>query len=33
MPGGFLRKKGKQTLAVTDTQNSPLTATDSISVM
>jgi uncharacterized protein (TIGR03118 family) len=28
----ILRKKGQQTLAVTDTQNSPLTATDSISV-
>jgi adhesin/invasin len=28
----ILRKKGKQTLTVTDTQNSALTATDSINV-
>ena len=31
--GLVLHKKGKQTLTVTDTQNSALTATDSIDVL
>jgi hypothetical protein len=31
-PGLVLHKKGKQTVTVTDTLNSSLTATDSISV-
>jgi hypothetical protein len=30
--GVVLRKRGTQTITVTDTQNSPLTATDTISV-